>query len=205
MFFLAGCARYPSTPVGPAPTRQLMVEIRVAGVINPNYYYFLAMDPDDAPEDGPVPIVSGPEWGNGWGVISGTGQPPPNYARYHANIYRQFRYIGYEQDQGPCFQGWISADGKSLHITIDLDLVTVVANYLDINFINTDSLVPPPPDQGLFKIYDALGPTGNDFITIPINVNGIYTNSQAAIRELEGDCELPDIDIIDWTIEIKLT
>jgi len=200
MAALTGCARYPSTPVPPtAPARQLIVDLTVAGQINSQYYYFLALDTDGGPTDGPVPIVAGPDWGNGWGVISDSIDPPPDYVMCHQGIYQQIHDNAYI---GAPYQASVSADGTTIHLALDLDAVSTTATTLDVNLICTDSVSAPM--EGLFKTYDALGESGNDFITIPIDVSGIYSNSNSALTESEGDCEDSDLDLVDWRVEVLL-
>lgn len=75
---LVGCARFPSNPISNAPPRQLIVTVRFAAPINDAYYYFVAFDTNQDPSDGPVPVVQGPYWGNGWG----TG-PIAQFVEYH--------------------------------------------------------------------------------------------------------------------------
>ncbi|HEY3415966.1 MAG TPA: hypothetical protein VGM23_03685, partial [Armatimonadota bacterium] len=86
---IAGCARFPSGGGGGvAPTRTLLSEITVLGRINDTYWYFLAINTDGNPAHGPIPIVTGPELGNGWGTLAGfppSSYPlePPFYVVYH--------------------------------------------------------------------------------------------------------------------------
>src|SRR5688572_2526371 len=63
-----GCARTPSGAVQ-TPTRQLILDLTVAGRIQPNLQYYLALDLDADQNTGPLPVV-GPPWGNGWGTGS---------------------------------------------------------------------------------------------------------------------------------------
>ena len=78
---LAGCARYPEGPGTGVnvPQRVVSFQMTVKGRINPQYYYYFAVDTDqDQGVDGPVPVAAGPFWGNGWGTGSIS-----RYLEYH--------------------------------------------------------------------------------------------------------------------------
>lgn len=80
------CARYPEGG-GPGnfPERVLIVEVEFAGTLNDAYYYFVAFDTDGGADTGPLPIVVGPYWGNGWstGTVAA-------YVQYHGGTYRVY-------------------------------------------------------------------------------------------------------------------
>ncbi len=84
---LAGCAQWPvDGGSSNYPNRLLKITVEFADPINPSYYYFMCFDTDGDRETGPLPIPTGPFWGNGWGtgVISA-------YVMYHSGQFRVSR------------------------------------------------------------------------------------------------------------------
>jgi len=202
----AGCARMPSggTPI-PVPTRQLIVRFTLAAPVNPAYYYFIAIDTNGNPNNGPVPIVANPSAPiPATGVpliISDTDLPPGFYVQYHQGAFFQYREL---QFIGPPYQAGVSQDGLTIAVVMDLDQITTTAQQIELNIITSDRLLPPH-SQFIELNYDALGPTGNSYLIIPIDVGGVYTNSDAIAPEGEGDTGIPALDLTDWTVEVRLT
>src|SRR5436305_112322 len=64
LLLLTGCARSPGGAAG-QPLRQLLLQMTVAGRIQPNLFYFIALDISGDQSKGPLPVV-GPPWGNGF-------------------------------------------------------------------------------------------------------------------------------------------
>jgi hypothetical protein len=82
-----GCARYPADGGGGPtyPSRLLSITVEMADALNTEDYYFVCFDDDGDPQTGPLPVVQGPEWGNGWGTGTVSG-----YVEYHANVMRVY-------------------------------------------------------------------------------------------------------------------
>ncbi len=85
---LAGCARGGEGQEPVVPHQVIDIVVRYARPINDAFYYFIAIDGDNDPNDGPVPVASGPYWGNGWGTGSMT-----HYVEYHQGQYQLFRVV----------------------------------------------------------------------------------------------------------------
>ena len=83
---LFGCARFPSGSVSNPAARQLVVTVEFAAPLDNRYYYFVALDTNQDSSDGPVPVVQGPYWGNGWG----TG-PISEFVEYHNGQFSENR------------------------------------------------------------------------------------------------------------------
>lgn len=206
----AGCARTPdgSTPV---TGNRLIITMTVAGEIDPNYNYYVAFDTSGTPSPGPLPVV-GPPWGNGWGtgsithyVVFNATQPQGGYGVY--SITPGTNLLG-STYLGPPISTIIPPQGANkLQFTIDLGQLattTLPAEDIDvvnINFIATD-IVPLDPNFPGPKFYDALGQTGSDFISISVRTSQLYNNTQANI-EPQGDVPLPNLDIVDWSVEVQ--
>jgi len=198
-----GCAKSPTTGGVGVVTNRLLVQFSVDGGINDLFYYFVAFDDDDNPADGPLPVISSP-WGNGWGTGSFT-----RFVEYHQGVFRVLTHT--VNDDGTVddeyvdrpFQFTFPQGGKELSFVLDY-----AKNFpsdprtLDINIITTDEIILDPNLQ-IEKTFDALGPRGNDYVSIQTQTNGVFTNQTAAIREEAGDVSRPDLDLIDWRIEIQ--
>ncbi len=222
-----GCARYPSTNSGStAPARTIYTWIKVVGQINPTYYYFLALDTDGDTGTGPVPIVVGPELGNGWGTISpinpnGTITQPPFFVRYHDGQFMEYQNgipIGppylyqvttYDQVSG----GTPSASSKYNVITLEInadDIVpagTALPSIVQLNWITMQNLTIPPQNGETAKQYDGFGNSGNDYLdTVPLNANRSWESGvNGEPDELPHDSTyVDDIDMDHWFVEVRL-
>jgi hypothetical protein len=202
---LAGCARMPAEPGEGAPTRRLTVTMVLAEPISAAYHYFVAVDDDGDPGDGPVPLIGTPSTPvPPLGVpivISDTDVPPRYYCWLNANAFKQYRNSVFI---GPPFRGQISEDRRTLTFTLDIDQVTTSSDTVEINLITADRLIPPD-DPLVPLIYDGLGSTGNNYLAdISLRVNATYSNATAAFQEQEGDCPLAPLDIVDWSVEVAI-
>lgn len=221
--FLAGCARFPSSITNNAPTRTILSRISVAGSINPNYYYFLALGVDQTGATGPVPVVTGPGYTNGWGTITGlpAGQveQPPFYVQYHNGSFQQ--YLN-GQPIGVPFTASISADGTngdvSNTITIEIDqqvltglLGSTLAPIVQLNWITMDEIDIPPQSDITTKEYDGFGVAGNDYLsevpltvanTMQSGVNGIP--EEPTYNQGERTTANNDLDIREWQVDVRI-
>lgn len=200
-----GCARYPSTPQVLQPRQRLILQMTVQGRINAAYYYFFAIDSDGNPSDGPVPLVmtpSTPMPASGVPlIISDTDVPPADYVVFHNGAFQHYRNGVFV---GPPF-AYTSPAPDSQVLTITLDRTTLAnpsALALDINFINSERLIPPDDPLALLD-YDGLGPRGDEYVSVPTTANATFDNDQAAIPEEASDTPVADLDIVDWRIEIR--
>lgn len=86
LLVLGGCARGGGQSV--VPSTVMDVTLTYAGPINDAYYYFIPIDTDNDISDGPIPVASGPYWGNGWGAGSYS-----YYVEYHQGAYQLYRQV----------------------------------------------------------------------------------------------------------------
>jgi len=202
---LQGCARSPAGGFSPGPRRQLIVTMVLAERLRSAYHYFIAIDTDGDPGDGPVPLIATPSTPippTGFPIIISDSDVPPQFIVWlSTGIFRQYRN---QILIGPPFLAQVSADGKTITVTIDLDQVSTTAETLDVNLVTADSLIPS--DDPLLPInYDGLGPSGNSYLAgIPVTQSGRFDNDSSAVPEGAGDAAEPELDIIDWTIEVKI-
>jgi len=85
---LSGCARGGEQQAPVVPNRVMDILVSFAGPVRDAFYYYLVIDADDDVNDGPIPVASGPYWGNGWGTGSFT-----HYVEYHQGLYQLFRAV----------------------------------------------------------------------------------------------------------------
>lgn len=207
LLLLTGCAKSPSgiNTTSPASGPQVFVTMTVAGTLNPNYYYFILFNVNEAKGPGtgitgPVPVVAVP-YGNGFaaGAFS-------NYVEYHNGQPggTNFGFWTISTDLlTPSYLGSSSpylvqsqAGNNTLTVQVPLAALatagTPVAGIenLEINLIATNA-VPPPSDTLTSKYVDSLYPTTdpgnlNRFIIVPTTQSGFYQNSDQGI-ESGGD------------------
>ncbi len=213
-----GCARFPEAPQV-AGVRRLIVEIQVAGRIRPDYSYFvlfnLSNDPDG--REGPLPVVV-PPWGNGFAGGAFTHfvrfdqiQPGVGYGLYrvvpNTNL-QVFEYLGVPLNAEP-----VGAESNRLRFEIDIvqfisDVPTArEMRFIQLNLLATDR-VPTDPNDLTPKNWDALGDGRlgtSQYLNLRIDQNRILRNSDVgpAVREVEGDVRDPDLDIVDWRLEVR--
>jgi len=210
----SGCAKYPPEPES-LSRRLLTMDLWFAGEVNPDYYYYWAIDTNGDPGDGPLPIASGPFFGNGWGTGAFT-----YYVEFHNNLYRFFRgrpdnQPGQDQDLGWQFQavGLPTAENPNrLWVRIPLQTLREketdpLPKYLDLNFITVNLIVLPGDLPPADRDFDGLGLSGNAYIReLDTRTDTtIANNPLGASYETEGDVspEFRALDLVNWRVEIQ--
>jgi hypothetical protein len=213
---LVGCAKWPADPL-PFQSRRLIFIMTLNREINPNYVYIVALRPsveDNPPEQGPVPVIA-PPWGNGF--VAGTVShfvrwdplQSPNYLLY---AFRGADLIEYFPIGVPIQFEDVIPGTRMLRFELEVaQLAPTPADAqnfrsLQINFLTMDRV---PQGQGGTKFWDALGdgrlPSElNTWITVPLITSGLYTNQRFNFLEPSGDTPDPDLDIVDWSVEVRL-
>jgi hypothetical protein len=209
----AGCARTPGGAAG-QPPRQLILRMTVDGIITPDNFYYLALDFSGDESQGPIPVF-GPPWGNGWGAGSIT-----HYVRIRGNQAEVYRIRPgtnlLEQDfLGRPFDYLPPINSGVVQVTLDLDTLLPTnssVTFVNVNYIATDRVDVDPRFTGP-KLVDAFGDSGTRFISIPIRTNRVFTNLDfPSPVEPRGDALLvpdrlpanaPNLDIVDWRIEVR--
>lgn len=214
---LTGCARFPEVPVERG-VRRLVIEMQVAGRIRPEYHYFVVFNLSNDPtgSTGPLPVVA-PPWGSGF-----AGGAYTHYVRY-AQFLPQGGYALYRVGQGtenqppphlylgvPLRTDTVNATTNRLRF--EIDLIQLIPNerearaiqYLQLNFITTD-IIPTDPNAPVRKNGDSLGDgrLGDyRYLNLRIDTDRIVRNSDPVI-EPANDIADPDLDIIDWRLEVR--
>lgn len=215
LLILAGCAKLPDAPVGAGGTR-LAFTITLAREVNENYVYMVALRPStdpNPPEQGPIPVIA-PPWGNGF--VAGTVTHFVSWANIQSPRYLLYRFrdallIDYFALGAPVNYVDVLPGGKVLRFEIDLaqiapDVATAETyQSLQFNILTNDRI---PQGATGTKNWDALGdgrlPSEiNTPITIPLRTSGTYDNARYFDLEPNGDVADPDLDIVDWKVEVR--
>lgn len=211
----SGCAKFPANGVATS-ARRVIFTMTVAGQINPNYVYIVAMHASEDPNpttQGPIPIISQP-WGNGF--VAGTAElyvrwdplTSPNYLIYRFQDTNMTQSV---QVGAPINSTPVTSGSNTISFELDLNQIassTAVApllQSLQVNFL-TMNRVPQGNDSG-GKTYDALGNTQdptqiNDYVLIPLNRSATFNNSTFNNLEPTGDCPDPNLDISNWSVQV---
>lgn len=229
--FAPGCARVPADQQA-GLGKQIIVTLRVRRQIQPltsaqvPYYYFALINRTDSPNDaGPVPVVDRP-WGNGFAAAAQPGaQGFVAFVRYD-RFQPQGGYGVYRVEGNPV-NGIFTPLGRpdayttpqegESTLTFRLDLGRLPnpdARYVQINLLATNNL--PQGAEDAPKTWDALGDgrdtgTINTWLTIDTTQDGIRSDANSADLEPEGDVreklggtvDEPDLDLVDWSVEIR--
>lgn len=218
-----GCAKFPEE-AQPQSTR-LTISFTVDGKIRTGlgqdefglpYVYMVALrvSQDANPiDDGPIPVIA-PPWGNGFVAGNATHfvwwsrQFSPNYAlfRFRDPLLNEYVQTGFPVTFTDVRQG-----DRTLRFSVDLDQLVpdpqerARIRSVQINFLTMDRI----PQGGFDKFWDALGdgrlPTEvNRFLLIPLTTSGVYDNRRAGGIEPRGDTPDPDLDIVDWSVEVTV-
>lgn len=187
----AGCAKAPSGAGGsPVSGAQVFVTLTVAGKINPQYYYYVLFNVNNAPAPsnrgllGPVPVVA-PPYGNGFAAGAIT-----NYVEYNGGVpggtgfgYYNFSDVNllqpsYLGSTGYLVQSQISGNTLSFQIPLarlaPLGTTVDQINQLEVNFVTTNTVNVIGDSLSSPKYFDALdvpSSTGS-FVNIIVRTPG---------------------------------
>lgn len=212
---LVGCAKLPDSGSAVRTTR-LVFTMTLAREVNPNFIYFVALRPAlerNPPELGPKPVIA-PPWGNGFvaGDVSHFVRWSADQApRYQLYVFRDVNLLDFRPIAVPVFYEDVAVGGKTLRFELDLLQISESVDQanlwqsLQVNFLTMDRV---PSGSTGSKTWDALGdgrlPSQINLpITVPLKTSGTYNNSTVVDREPSGDTADPDIDIVDWSIEVR--
>jgi hypothetical protein len=212
---LVACARFPNAPTA-GGVRRIAVEVQVAGRIRPDYHYFVLFNLSNDPtgQAGPLPVVV-PPWGNGFAAGAFTHfmrfdnlQPAGGYALYRVQPNTNlsvFQYLGTPRLSAP-----ITAESDRLRFEIDLNQFIPDPNdaaqlrFIQLNIVVTDR-VPLDPNDAAPKVVDALGDPNlgvSQYLNLRIDQNRLVRNADTNL-EPRGDVRDPDLDIVDWRVEVR--
>lgn len=216
---LVGCARFPPTPS--TTGRRLVITMKVRGRISPvdpadpsvRRHYFVAIDNDGDQYTGPWAAVY-PPYANGWvtsnyaaqsiGVTSYAVYDAANPSGYVYGILPGSYFLNTTPPQSP-----ISCDladgGSTLRFIIDFSQIATTKiqaadiKQLDVNFITTNVLAVNPDQIYENRQWDALGPSGQNYVTIDVTTDRIYSDEDMDTHSITD----LDLDIVSWSIQIQ--
>lgn len=213
---MSGCAKVPEGGSGAAGTR-LAFTLRVAREIRPGYIYMVALRPSvdlNPIEQGPIPVIA-PPWANGF--VAGTVTHFVMWANTQSPRYLLYQFrpgtnlIEYFAIGAPVNYVDVNPGEKVLRFEVDLSQLApdaaTAATYqsIQVNFLTMDRI---PQGSGGTKNWDALGNSAlpgevNSPITIPLRSSGTYDNARFNDLEVPGDVSDPDLDITDFSVEVR--
>ncbi|MCS7191593.1 MAG: hypothetical protein NZ937_01230 [Armatimonadetes bacterium] len=208
-FALFGCAKFPEQLAVPISRDRLIVILTYAAAINPKFFYYIAIDDDGDPRTGPLPALTRP-WGNGWGVPydETLGSRIHFFVEVLEHSAQLFRILIFQPPFTPRHLGppldFSFPQPEKILLTVDLSQIfpSTIPERLEMNFISVNELKKDPYDNTPRTGFDALGPTGNDFISIPLSSTQTFRNGEGWVQETSGDAQIDDLDLTDWEVRI---
>ena len=212
----ASCAKFPGTGPGTL-TKRLVFRMTVAGKLRDGYIYIVALRPSNdlnPTTQGPIPVIA-PPWGNGF--VAGNAHSFVRWDRLQSPQYNLYAFRDVNLNEwflrgAPLNYVDVAVDGRTLQFEIDLSQIAgsvsdaLLYKSIQVNFLTMDRA--PQGTSGGSKSWDALGNGNipseiNSFVTIPLLTTGIYDNARFFGLDPEGDNPDPDLDIVDWSIEVR--
>lgn len=208
-----GCAKFPDAVVGPGSQR-IAFRVTVEREINPGFVYIFALRPttEENPTDsGPIPVIA-PPWGNGFVAGNCThfirwdpAQSPP----FLIYKFRDASLLDFFPTGVPIRTTEVVAGARQIEFEIDLTQISETPETLrnlQVNFLTMDRV---PQGSTGSKNWDAIGdgrlPSGlNQWVTIPLRTSGRYDNARFGGIEPDRDAPDPDLEIVDFVVEVFL-
>lgn len=210
---LFGCAKFPTTV--PEDSTRLIFRMTVAGEIKDGYVYVIPIRVSNDPNptgDGPNPVLSFP---NANGFVSGNAD---YFIMWEGNA-RQYTLYKFDDPSLTHFTAigvplntiTISDGSKTLGFELAAQqLSTVVDGWKDIKTIQVNFMAMNRLLNGSTTNWfmDCLGDANlvsdtNSPVKIPILTSSTYDNARSMIEPASSDCPIPDLDITDWSIEVR--
>ena len=220
---VGGCAKFPDVP--DAGNTRLIFTMTVSGAIRTGqeaggngipYIYMVAMrtsTEENPTTPGPIPVIA-PPWGNGY--VAGNATHFVWWDPTAVNDYLLYKFLDTQLNNriivgSPVAVENVGVGSRRIRFELlltqltDLPADAALLKSLQVNFLTMDRI----PQTGTNKEWDALGNSAipseiNDFIRIPLGRNGIYDNQNSNNLEPAGDQPNPDLDISDWSIEVRI-
>lgn len=223
LVLLVGCAKFPEG-VAPGGDTRILFSMTVAGEVRSDYVYIVAIRASEEINPagiGPQPVVTFPS-ANGF-VAGGT----THFVRWdplESRAYILYRFIdpstGENPNEGltrfaqvgiPITQTDVAVPGgRTLAFELSTQqLSDTVASAegleaLQVNFLTANRVAA---QSGTGRVFDALGDTRsvagvNQTILVRLNTSNTYSESRSSF-EPRGDTPDPDLDVVDWTVEVR--
>ncbi|HXH61872.1 MAG TPA: hypothetical protein VNI20_11005 [Fimbriimonadaceae bacterium] len=219
---LAGCAKFPPT-ASTNFTKRLVISMTVDGKLRSGleqggnglpYVYIIALrlSTDANPTDtGPIPVVV--PGGNGFVAGNAT-----HYILWNPLASPQFQIWQFTdstlqssfQTGVPINYTQVQQGDKTMQFEIDLSQLVPAADVPTIKSIQINFLTMNNTNtSGGGRLWDALGDENipseiNRYFTFQLNFANTFTNANTGGFEPQGDVIDPDLDIVDWSVEVRL-
>lgn len=219
---LFGCAKFPSVSTNNF-TKRLVFSMRVDTRLRTGleeggnglpYVYIVALrlSTDPSPTDsGPIPVVV--PGGNGFVAGIAThyvlwnplASPAFQIWKFNDATLNESSFIGVPLNYQP-----VQVGDNVLQFEIDLSQLIPIADVPTIQSVQVNFLTMNNTNtSGGGRLWDALGDGGdvtqiNSYFTIQPNAAITYTNASTGSLEPQGDVTDPELDIVDWSIEVRL-
>ncbi|MCX7799028.1 MAG: hypothetical protein N2109_01650 [Fimbriimonadales bacterium] len=213
---LAGCAKVPDTG-GTVRSRRVIVTLTFAGPVRSDYVYIVGLQPLATPNPtslGPIPVVA-PPWGNGFvtgGCTYFVRWDPAQSPTYLLYRFRDAALTAWFDVGAPINAVEPGPGGRTLRFELDVSQLAPTRAEaealasLQLNFFSQDR-VPQGSSGG--KAWDALGNSRlpsdvNQYLTVDLRRNGLFTNERAGGLEPPNDVADPSLDLVDWSVEVRV-
>ncbi|MCW5942291.1 MAG: hypothetical protein KIS66_08660 [Fimbriimonadaceae bacterium] len=211
---LGGCAKFPDAGTGATATR-LVFTLQFDREINRNYVYVVAINPstaDNPTVQGPIPVIA-PPWGNGFVAGNATHFVGYNFlvpGQYNIYRFKDAALNNYEFVGVPVQSEDVLPGGNRLRFEINLAQIAQSQaeaesfRSLQVNLLSMDRV----PQSGTGKVWDALGDGRlasqiNSPVVVSLRTSRTYTNGSFFDIEPRADAADPDLDLVDFTIEVR--
>ncbi len=189
----------------------------VRGEVNPSYVYVFpirtSVDPNPV-GDGPIPTLQFPT-ANGFvqGNVEFFVLWTPDTQQYTLYKFRDSSLVFYDQIGAPINTVDVTTGSRTLGFELSVNQLAdtpALASQIQViqaNFLTMNKKLDQ--GSGSTRLIDCLGNTNlqtefNEPVKIPLPTTGIYDNVRFNfIEPLNADCQDPDLDIEDWSIEVR--
>jgi len=218
----AGCAKFPTGGVIP-DNKRIVFNLTVDGQLRTGtgpgqsglpYVYLIALNlstEDNPTTTGPIPVVV--PGGNGFVAGQAThfilwdplASPQYQIFKFRDGTLNEWFQTGVPVVSTPTVEG-----DDQLNFQIDLSQLVSAADVPTIRSIQANFLTMNNRNvSGGGRNWDALGDSNlttqiNSPFTFRLNTSQTYNNSNQILREPVGDTLDPNLDISDWSIEVRL-
>lgn len=213
---VAGCAQLPGSGGGQR-SRRVVITLTFAGAVRSDYVYIVAFQPlmeSNPTSQGPIPVVA-PPWGNGFvagGCTYFVRWDPAQSPTYTLYRFRDGTLTAWFDVGAPINSMEPGPQGRTLRFELDVSQLALTNQEaetvasLQLNFLSQDRV---PQGSSGSKAWDALGNSRlpsdvNQYLTVDLRRNGLYTNDRAGGLEPANDVADPSLDLVDWSVEVRV-
>ncbi len=212
---LLGCAKSPLTP--DADATRLIFRMSIDGQVRSDYVYIFAIRTStdlNPTTEGPLPVVAFPT-NNGFLTGNATHfvRWTPETRQYTLYKFTDTSLSFYNAVGIPLNSVDVTTGSKTLGFELSINQLAdnptdaKALQSIQVNLLTMNRLLDP--SSGSSRIIDSLGNNQNiaeinSFVRIPLATSQVYDNSRFSFLEpATQDTNDPDLDIRDWSIEVR--